>query len=67
MLIYFNLCKFLQIRWVCAILKSTMEKSTECQLGWKRKITLSESVSKRPNLCRNEMKIEIGQKHVSVS
>ena len=29
-------------------------KSTEYQPGWKHKITLSESVSKRPNLCRND-------------
>ena len=29
-----------------------MTKFTEYQLGWKHKITISESVSKRPNLCR---------------
>ena len=59
----------MQIRWVCGILKSTMTKSTEYQPGWKQKITLSESVSKRPNLCRNvEMSNYIfGQKHVFVS
>ena len=54
MLIYVNLCKFMQIRWVCGILKSSMTKSTEYQPGWKHKITLSESVSKRPNLCGND-------------
>ena len=37
MLIYVNLCKFMQIRWVCEILKSTKTKSTECQPGWKHK------------------------------
>ena len=56
----------MQIRWVCGILKSTMTNSTECQPGWEHKITLSESVSKRPNLCRNDSYI-FGQKHVSVS
>ena len=66
MLIYVNLCKFIQIRWVCGILKSTMKKSTEYQPGWKHKITLSESVSKRPNLSRNDSYI-IRQKHVFVS
>ena len=34
---YVNLCKFMQIRWVCEILKSTKTKSTECQPGWKHK------------------------------
>ena len=53
MLIYVNLCKFLQIRWVCGILKSPLTKSTGYQPGWIHKITLSESVSKRLNLCRN--------------
>ena len=43
-----------------------MAKSTECQPGWKHKIALSESVSKRPNLYRNDFYI-FGQKHVSVS
>ena len=38
----------MQIGWVCGILKSTMRKSTEYQPGWKHKITLPESVSKRP-------------------
>ena len=66
MLIYVNLCKFMQIIWVCGIRKSTMTKSTEYQPGWKLKITLSESVSKRPNLCRNDSYI-FGQKHVFVS
>ena len=56
----------MQIRWVCGILKSTMTKFTEYQPGWKHKITLSESVSKRPNLCRNDSYI-FGQKHVFVS
>ena len=56
----------MQIRWVSAILISTMAKSTECQPGWKHKNTLSESVSERPNLCRNDSYI-FGQKHVSVS
>ena len=37
MLIYVNLCKSMQIRWVCEILKSTKTKSTECQPGWKHK------------------------------
>ena len=37
MLIYVNLGKFMQIRWVCEILKSTKTKSTECQPGWKHK------------------------------
>ena len=37
MLIYANLCKFMQIRCVCEILKSTRTKSTECQPGWKHK------------------------------
>ena len=54
MLIYVDLCKFMQIRWVCGIFKLAMTKSTECQPGWKHKITLSESVSKRPNMCRND-------------
>ena len=40
----------MQIKWVCGISKSTIKKSTECQPGWKHKITLSESVSRRPNL-----------------
>ena len=62
MLIYVNLCKFMQIRWVCKILKSTKTKSTECQPGWKHK----NDMSKRPNLCRNDSYI-FGQKHVSVS
>ena len=66
MLIYVNLFKFMQIRWVCGILKSTMTKSTENQPGWKYKITLAESVSKRPNLCLNASYI-FGQKHVFVS
>ena len=62
MLIYVDLYKFMQIRWVCGILKSTMTKSTECQPGWKHNITLlSESVSKRLNLCRNASYI-FGQK-----
>ena len=56
----------MQIRWVCGILKSTMTKSTEYQPGWKHTITLSESVSKRPNLCRDDSYIS-GQKHVFVS
>ena len=43
-----------------------MTTSTECQPGWKHKITLSESASKRPNLCRNASYI-FGPKHVSVS
>ena len=46
MLIYFYVCKFMQIRWVCGIFKSTMKIFTECQPGWKHKITLSESMSK---------------------
>ena len=50
MLIYVNVCYFMQFRWFCGILISTMAKSTECQPGWKNKITLSESVSKRPDL-----------------
>ena len=37
MLIYGNLCKFMQIRWVFGILKSTKTKSTECQPGWEHK------------------------------
>ena len=41
MLIYVNLCKFMQIRWVCGIFKSTKTKSTECQPGWKHKNDLS--------------------------
>ena len=53
----------MQMRWVCGILKSTMTKCTEYQPGWKHKITLSESVSKRPNLCRNDSYI-FGQQHV---
>ena len=56
----------MQIRWVCGILKSTMTTFTEYQPGWKHKIILSESVSKRSNLCRNDFYI-FGQKHVSVS
>ena len=56
----------MQIRWVCGILKSTIAKSTEYKPGWKHKITLSESVSKRPNLWRNDSYI-FGQKHVFVS
>ena len=37
MLIYVNLCKFMQIRCVCEILKPTKTESTECQPGWKHK------------------------------
>ena len=48
MLIYVNLCHFMQIIWVCEILKSTMTKSPEYQPGWKHKITLSESVEMTP-------------------
>ena len=66
MLIYVNLCKFMQTRLVCGILKSTMTKSTEYQPGWKHKIALSKSVSKRQNLCRIDSYI-FGQKHVFVS
>ena len=66
MLIYVNLCKFMQIRWVCGILQSPMTKSTGYQPGWIHKITLSESVSKRLNLYRNNAYI-FGQKHVFVS
>ena len=64
-LIYVNLCKFMQIRQVCGILKSTMTTSTECQPARKHKITLSESASKRPNLCRNDSYI-FGQKRFCV-
>ena len=38
MLIYGNLWKFMQIRKVCANLKSTMTKSTECYLDGKMKL-----------------------------
>ena len=38
MRIYVNLCKFMQIRWVCGILKLTMTKSTGYQPGWKHKL-----------------------------
>ena len=66
MLIYVNLCKYMQIRWVCEILKSTKTKSTECQPRWKHKnnifkkcVETSKPVSKWPHI--------FGQKHVSVS
>ena len=50
MLIYGNLCTFMQIRWVCIILKSTKTvHGMSARMG-----TFSKSVSKRPNLCQND-------------
>ena len=66
MLIYVNLCKFMQIRWVCEILNQLRQSPRNVSLDGNTRMTFSESVSKRPNLCRNDSYI-FGQKHVSVS
>ena len=64
MLIYVNLCKLMQIRWVCGILNQLRQSPRNVSLDENTRMT--ESVSKRPNLCRKDSYI-FGQKHVSVS
>ena len=61
MLIYGNLCKSMQIRWVCGILKSTMTKSTWMET-WN--YIIRKCVETFKPVSNSYI---FGQKHVSVS